>query len=417
MDYDPNSTPGWQPQPPDAAPAPQDTAAAAPQQQAYTGPGQPDASGGPVGAPADPGPDAGGQAYGAPPPKMKHAVTMRAGSFGGNGQGGPPRSGGNTSRAVLIVVALVLAVALFVVASSIGQLGQSINSLFTTTGYNNTPPANSFAVVTVLGTIQSSSSNQLGINEPSYHHSATVSYIKQLAENDDNKGILLYLNTPGGSVLESDEVYLALQAYKEATGRPVWAFMYSNCASGGYYIASAATHLVAERNTITGSIGVYISMTDTSKLYEEIGIETVLIRSGDQKGTGISGVPITDDQRAVYQSIVDEMYGQFVEVVADGRGMSEAEVRSLADGRVYTARQAVENGLIDTLGTWDEVLEEFTELTGATPSYPNFSRSSTVGTLLSGYAEATPKNETETQLDMAEKYPNGVPMMLYDLSL
>ena len=310
------------------------------------------------------------------------------------------------SVALLLLVGMVLVALVFV--------GGQIGGLTRVTTYNNNPPSNSFAVIQVVGTIQKGSASALGANDPSYLHADTVAYVKSLAENDNNKGILLYLNTPGGGVYESDELYLALQAYREATGRPIWGYMADTCASGGYYVAAAADQLYANRNTITGSIGVYIALTDTSGLYDMLGIETVLVRSGQNKGVGTMGVPITNEQRAVYQTIVDEDYAEFVGIVAEGRGMDIAKVRQLSDGRVYSGRQALQNGLVDELGDWDTTLAAFEEATGARPSYPNFSRSSTLGAIIGSFSAQLPQNETQTQLSMAEKYPVGVPMALYD---
>ncbi len=315
----------------------------------------------------------------------------------------------------LAIIAFSLALMLLVGAVLAALLGLqgALGNLFNVTLYNNTPPAGSFSVINVAGTIQSASPDAMGIHNPSYNHSATLAHIKQLAEDDGNKGILLNMNTGGGGVYESDEAYLALMDYKEKTGRPVWAYMGPTCASGGYYIAAAADYIIANRNTTTGSIGVYISMTDTSGLYEKLGMESVLIRSGDNKGAGIEGAPITDGQRAVYQSVVDESYEQFVGIIAEGRGMPLDEVRALADGRVYTGRQALDLGLVDALGNWDSALEAFIAETGGTAFYPNFSRTSAIGQLLGGFAASWPQGDAEAVLDWAEAFPDGVPMAMY----
>lgn len=310
------------------------------------------------------------------------------------------------ATALLVLVALVLGT-LAVVS---GQLGRLFGAVRT----NNSPPKNSFSVLQIVGTIQNVGGDALGVNDPSYHHADTVNHIKALAENENNTGILLYMNTPGGGVYESDEVYLALMAYKEATDRPVWVYMADTCASGGYYVAAAADHITANRNTITGSIGVYISLTDTSGLYDMLGIETVLVRSGENKGVGMSGVPITGDQRAVYQSIVDEDYAMFVDIVSKGRGLPPEETKRIADGRIYSGTQALANGLVDDLGDWDTLLAAFEEETGAAAFYTNFSTGTALGSLIGSLADLLPQNEIETQLSMAEKYPAGVPMALYE---
>ncbi|MDL2219702.1 signal peptide peptidase SppA [Ruminococcaceae bacterium OttesenSCG-928-O06] len=329
----------------------------------------------------------------------------------------PKRHRGRGMGIALIAVSLALIVLVGAFVVGLFMVGGSVYSLTRTPSYNNTPPQNSFSVLYVVGTIRNAGSGALGINEPSYQHSATVGHIRELAKNEDNLGILLYMNTGGGGVYESDEVYLALMDYKAQTGRPVWAYMADTCASGGYYICAAADYITANRNTTTGSIGVYISMTDTSGLYEKLGIETVLVRSGDNKGTGMQGVPITEEQRAVYQGVVDECYEQFIELVAEGRHLPLAQVRELADGRIYTARQALALGLIDELGDWDSARKAFEEECGGTAFYPNFSRQTALGSLLSGILGSLPKGETEASLEAAQRYPSGVPMALWDPAL
>ncbi|MDL2293711.1 signal peptide peptidase SppA [Ruminococcaceae bacterium OttesenSCG-928-D13] len=315
------------------------------------------------------------------------------------------------------VIAVCLVVLVGLLLWMLYSAASGISGLFSPGAYYTTPPSGTFSVVSVVGTIQSSANDAYTTNASSYQHSDTVSHIKALAENDGNTGILLYMNTGGGGVYESDEVYLALMDYKEKTGRPVWAYMANTCASGGYYICAAADHITANRNTTTGSIGVYIALTDTSGLYEKLGIESVLVRSGDNKGVGTSGVPITEEQRAVYQSVVDEAYEQFIALVAEGREMPLDTVRQLADGRIYTGLQAHDLGLVDEITDWDTVLEAFKEETGAEPFYPSFNRQSRIAKLIGGIFSELPKSDAEAMLDAAEALPSGVPMALYDPAL
>lgn len=312
----------------------------------------------------------------------------------------------------IALLAISLALLLFstVFLAALVGIGGSVSALLKPSGRNVSPPTNSFSVVRIVGTIQNSSGDGLGINEPSYNHGETVRYIKSLAESPNDKGILLYMDTGGGGIYESDEVYRALLQYKETTQRPVWVYMASSCASGGYYISMAADHLIANYNTTTGSIGVYIALTDTSQLYDMVGIKTVLVRSGDNKGVGTNGIEITPDQEAVYQSIVDEHYQRFVSLVALGRSVSEKEVTPLADGRPFTGQQALENGLVDELNDWDTALTLFQEKTGAKEFYPSFSQQSLLGSILGETNSMLPKGEAETILALVEELPSGVPM-------
>ena len=153
-------------------------------------------------------------------------------------------------------------------------------------------------------------------------------------------GILLRVDSPGGTVYESEELYRKLVAYKEETGRPVWTYMEHYAASGGYYISAPSDKIYANPNTTTGSIGVIMSGYDMSGLYEKLGIRSVSITSGKNKDMS----KLTEEQIAIYQSSVDESFDRFVEIVADGRKMTEETVREIADGRTYTAKQAKANG-------------------------------------------------------------------------
>ena len=135
-------------------------------------------------------------------------------------------------------------------------------------------------VVNVEGIIQDtqSTSSIFGMAE-SYNHQKTLSYIDDMKNSDSNKGILLYVNSPGGGVYESDELYLKLKEYKEITGRPIWTYMGSQACSGGYYISMASDKIYANRNTWTGSIGVIVSLYNYKELYDKLGIKEEHITS------------------------------------------------------------------------------------------------------------------------------------------
>lgn len=177
--------------------------------------------------------------------------------------------------------------------------------------------------------------------------------------NDENcLAIMLYLDTPGGGVYEADEVYLALMKYKDA-GKKVEVYMGPLAASGGYYIACAADSIWANRNTLTGSIGVIAGRSvDATSMLEKIGVKSETITAGRNKNMMGFDSPFTEEQRAIIQSVADEAYNQFTGIVSQGRNMPLDKVKELADGRVYTAHQAKEAGLIDSIGTWDEALED-----------------------------------------------------------
>ncbi len=192
----------------------------------------------------------------------------------------------------------------------------------------------------------------------SYNQEWILSTIKDLQEDMNNRGIVLVINSPGGGVYQADEVFLALEKYKKETERPVYAYFTSLAASGGYYVGCAADYIMANRNSLTGSIGVIAGQfTDLTGLMEKWGIKSTTIHAGRNKLMGNFNEPMTQEQRNIMQSIADECYEQFTDIVAESRGLSKEEVYKLADGRIYTASQAKEASLINSIGTLDELIE------------------------------------------------------------
>lgn len=266
------------------------------------------------------------------------------------------------------------------------------------------------AVVPVRGTIQGSTGS-VGLNagNNTYDHQLLLDYIDKLIDNSSNKGIILRLDTPGGTVYEADELYLKLLKYKEETGRPIWAYMESQCCSGGVYVASAADTVYANRITTTGSIGVIISAYDLSGLYEKLGVKEVNIVSAKNKDMGSAGKPMTDEQKAIYQGFVDEYYERFVGIVAEGRKMSVDKVKELADGRVYTASQAEKNGLIDGIKASEEFDAYVKDQSGVDYFYEP-KTSNYLSGLLGSLSKSKEKSESEVLVELMHTLGSGVPM-------
>lgn len=176
----------------------------------------------------------------------------------------------------------------------------------------------------------------------------TLDLLAQVAESDKVKGLIIRIDSPGGTTAGSEAVYEAIR--KIAEDKPVVAVMDTVAASGGYITAIAADHIVARGNTVTGSIGVIFSFPEVSKLLDTIGVRMEEIKSGDLKAEPSPYKPVSDKARAVSQQMVQDGFEWFIKLVADRRGIPLDRVRELADGRVYTGRQAVSVKLIDTLG-------------------------------------------------------------------
>ena len=190
-----------------------------------------------------------------------------------------------------------------------------------------------------------------------YNQKWLLSVINDLKYDDNNVAIALYINTPGGGVYEADEVYLSLLDYKSA-GKKIYVYMGPIAASGGYYISCAADKIYANRNTLTGSIGVITSQVlDLTELLSNLGIESTTIYAGDNKNMGNYNEPFTEEQQDIMQAICDECYEQFLGIVVESRKLSYEKGRQLADGRIYTAKQALDNGLIDNISNWNEMIE------------------------------------------------------------
>jgi len=250
--------------------------------------------------------------------------------------------------AIIVMAILVLAVSCNKMTDTLLKGDQSMVQL---------PDMPYIGTIYVEGTIGSNNTDYFGM-PIGYQHEWTLEQIDKLMDDANNKGILLYVDSPGGGVYESDELYLKIKDYQEMTGRPVYAYFGSMAASGGYYVSAPADQIIANRNCWTGSIGVTIgTLFDFSQLLENYGVKSETITSGANKAMGSSFDELTQEQRAIFQSLIDEAYFQFAGIVAEEREMDIETVKKIADGRIYTAKQALENGLVDQIATFEEAKE------------------------------------------------------------
>ena len=313
------------------------------------------------------------------------------------------------------IVGLVIAVVLFIITGVASVLTNAFSrQLFEesvgdiiTGSYEFNPPVNDYiAIVRVEGTIQEQADTNAFGEAVGYQHATTLDYIDNLIDDSGNVGILLYVDSPGGTVYESEELYLKLKEYKEKTGRPIWDYMAHYAASGGYMVSMAADKIYSNPNTTTGSIGVIMSGYDMSGLYEKLGIRYVSITSGANKDSS----QMTDEQIAIYQEQVDEYYNKFVGIVAEGRSMSEEDVKVLADGRTYTANQAIDNGLIDEIALYDDMVSEMRDELGTGEFYELEATQSVLASFLSKAEKLIPKSEAQILKETAASMESGVPM-------
>jgi protease-4 len=187
-----------------------------------------------------------------------------------------------------------------------------------------------------------------------YYDRWKLSEIESHRENDKVKAVVLFINTPGGGVAASQALHRAVLDLR--LEKPVVAFMASVAASGGYYVACAADSIVTTEGTLTGSIGVIASFMRTEELYQKIGLEVTVIKTGRYKDVGSPYREMTDSDKAYIGRLLEEVYQQFLSAVSETRGIPLEEVTDLAEGRLFTGEQAVELGLADRMGSYEDAI-------------------------------------------------------------
>jgi protease IV len=212
----------------------------------------------------------------------------------------------------------------------------------------NIPLKNSIAMVRIEGPILDSKN--------------AIEEIKEYAKDSSVKAILLRIDSPGGAVGPSQEIYA--EVVRAAAKKKVVVSMGSVAASGGYYIASAASRIFANPGTLTGSIGVIMEIPNIEGLMDKIGIKTEVIKSGKNKDIGSTFRKMTKEEKELLQGVMDTVHEQFIKAVAEGRHMKVEDVRAIADGRIFTGEQAKEKGLVDELGTIEDAIAATAKLAG-----------------------------------------------------
>jgi protease-4 len=192
----------------------------------------------------------------------------------------------------------------------------------------------------------------------------TIEELKAFADDPLVKAIVVRIDSPGGGVAPSQEIYNAVRRVRKEQNKTVVASMGTVAASGGYYIAVATDRILANPGTLTGSIGVIMQMANFQELLEKIGVKSVVIKTGKFKDLGSPFRPMVEEERQLLESVMNDTLSQFVEAVAEGRSLEVAEVEQLADGRVFTGRQAKSVLLIDEIGDLHDAIKLAGELSG-----------------------------------------------------
>lgn len=246
------------------------------------------------------------------------------------------------------------------------------------------------AVLDVNGTIQSG--EQAGILSSGTFSRTFISQLDRARRQPRVRAILIRVNSPGGDAVASDEIYREIRRTRQEFHKPVVVYMESLAASGGYYISAAADRIVANPNTLTGSIGVIMMVPTYDELLNKIGVRVYVFRSGAFKDTTSGTRPLRPEEEALLQGLINQAYQRFVDVVAEGRNLPRHRVLEFADGRVLTGTQAQDLGLVDELGDYRRAAQIAAELAGlrGEPRLENFSRRGGLSGLLGGLGAVGP---------------------------
>jgi len=187
--------------------------------------------------------------------------------------------------------------------------------------------------------------------------------LKSYRDNPQVRAVVIRINSPGGVVAPSQELHDALVRLRQG-GKPVVASLGSVAASGGYYVAVAADRIYANPGTLTGSIGVIMQMANFEQLMKKVGVDYVVVKAGTFKDVGNPGRPMTPEERRVLQALLDDVHGQFIGAVAEGRKLDRAQVTQFADGRIFSGTQAKALQMIDELGGLEDAVNGAAQLAG-----------------------------------------------------
>jgi protease IV len=215
---------------------------------------------------------------------------------------------------------------------------------------------NKVAIIDVDGMIMNAKSSTVLFGAGENPVSSFRERLDAAADDKHVKAVVLRINSPGGAVTASDIMYQEIVRFREKTGKPVIACMMDVAASGAYYLAMGCDRIYAHPTTVTGSIGVIMSLYNATGLFMKLGVTSDPIKSGLNKDIGNPARPMTKEEREILQGLVDTFYNQFVQVVVRGRHLPEERVRALADGRIYSGIDAKNLGLVDEIGYLEDAI-------------------------------------------------------------
>jgi protease-4 len=249
-----------------------------------------------------------------------------------------------------LIIALVLLVGLF---------SASLFGAYVLTRHDSVGFGDGVAIIPLQGTISSSQGTGLFVEQM-----ATPENFKEMLEESARDGsikaVVIDINSPGGSVVASDEIAMAIKEFD----KPTVAWVGEMGASGAYYVASSCDFIVADQASVVGSIGVISIFPEYSRLLEKIGVNFTVIKGGEYKDFTTGFRPLTEEEEEMMEDMVEEIYDQFLTIVADNRNMSKSDVKSVAEGKIYSGRKAKEFGLVDEIGGRDTAIEIAAQMGG-----------------------------------------------------
>lgn len=307
------------------------------------------------------------------------------------------------SHGWIVGIVVVVCIFLFMLISML-SCSATVGSLFSSAGMYSSEDALAELHEPAIGVIELNGTIQ-------YDGSACspdgLQYLLERAENDDDiRGVLLKVNSGGGVATAGEEMAALVRDFP----KPIVVASQATCASAAYEISSQADYIFTDRTTTIGAIGVIMSVTDLSGLYDKLGISIENIKSADSKDAGAGNRPLTEEERAWYQSMVDQINDVFIETVAEGRDMSIEEVRALANGLPYLGMDAVDNGLADEVGNADDAIAYLSGLLGydrPLPAISLMSRSSELSDLLDLLGSNGDELDAQRLADLLKKTDGG----------
>ncbi|ANU25745.1 signal peptide peptidase SppA [Planococcus versutus] len=331
----------------------------------------------------------------------------------------------NTKRWIaLIVAAAVLGISVVINSAFAflqGSFAESIDEMMATTQSSVSEVVlesgdidSRVAVLNVEGVIQDTGNTSSLFGTSGYNHSFFMEQLENIKEDPSVKAVVLAVNSPGGGVVESAEIYDKITEIQEETKKPFYVSMGAMAASGGYYIAAPADKIFVNEETLTGSIGVIMQSVNYGELAERYGVDFVTIKSGPYKDIMSPTREMTEDERALLQEMLDDSYESFVDVIEEGRDMTEKEVKAVADGRIMNGRQAVEANLADAIGFEEDVIEQVkADYDLGNAEVFQYGASEGWGSLLSMKMNSFFGNDIETQMISKLLTEYSSPRMMY----